>query len=310
MNKRLLITGATGLIGKHIVTELCEQGAHVKAISTDKNKAESFFKNYLTVETFDWSDYSYPENLSKLLEDTDAIINLAGANVGKHRWTGDYKRIIYKSRIETTRLLVKAINLCTRKPSCLINASAVGIYGFRGDEILNENSTTGNDFLAKVCEDWEAEALKAINDNVRVVLIRGGIVLDGEEGALKDLITPFKLFAGGHLGNGKQWFSWIHIDDIIKLYIYALENNNMQGAFNGTSPNPVTNGSLAKIIAQILKRPSFFHVPGFVLRLAVGEFAENLITGQRVYPEKTIQAGFNFKFQNIKEALENILNNK
>lgn len=309
MNKIIVITGATGMIGRRIVNELCKQGAYVKIITANKAKANLLFKNLLTVEAFSVSEYFNPKKLSGIIEDTDAIINLAGANVGEKRWSDKFKNELYESRINITKSIVESIKLCNKKPGCLINASGVGIYGFSGDEIITEDSGFGNDFLAKLCIDWEEEARKADNYNVRVVIIRTGIVLDKNDGALKKLITPFKFFLGGHQGTGKQWFSWIHIDDIVNFYIFALENNNLTGALNGTSPNPVTNGDLAEAIGNILHRPGIFHVPGFMLKLAVGEFAENLLTGQRVYPEKAIESGFEFKFPLLKTALENILRN-
>lgn len=309
MNKRIFITGATGLIGKRIVNELCKQGAYVRIISMNKKKAKLIFNDLLNVEAFNWSEYHSPKLLSRLIEDSDAIINLAGANVGEKRWTNKFKNKLYESRINTTKSLVEAVKLCTKKPECLISASGVGIYGFRGNEKITEDSSLGNDFLAKLCIDWEAEAIQVKNENIRAVTLRAGIVLGKNDGALKKLITPFMYYIGGHQGTGRQWFSWIHIDDIVNLYIFALNNVNLSGALNGTSLNPVTNKDLAKTIGLILKRPCYFHVPGFALKIAVGEFAENLLTGQRVYPEKAISEGFKFTFPDLTTALENILTN-
>ncbi|MDQ3019725.1 MAG: TIGR01777 family oxidoreductase [Bacteroidota bacterium] len=304
MNKKILITGATGLIGRQIVNDLYGKGADIKIISTNKDNAKKLFQEQPDIETFNWSEFNNPEKLSEIIEDVDVIINLSGANVGDKRWTEKFKKEIYDSRVETTTLIVNAVRMCDKKPECLINASAVGIYGFRGDETLSEDSGLGNDFLAKLCIDWEAAALKVNNYGVRVVTMRSGIVLAKDDGALKKMITPFKFFIGGHQGSGRQWFSWIHIDDMVKLYIFALENDNLSGPVNGTSPNPVTNDTLAKSIGKILKRPAVFHVPGFALKIAVGEFAENLLSGQKVYPAKAIEAGFKFKYPEIEEALE------
>lgn len=306
MSRKFLITGATGLIGKHIVNELLKRNDSVKIISTDANKAVSDFDNNI-IKVYQWSYYNTPEKLKEIIEDTDVIINLAGVNVAKKRWTDNFKKEIYDSRINTTKLLVDSIKLCNKKPECLINASAVGIYGFRGDEVINEESTLGNDFMAKVCIDWEKEAMKAEDFNVRVVTVRAGIVLDKNEGALEKLIQPFKFFIGGHLGSGRQWFSWIHAEDCVRIYLLAADSKNIKGALNGTSPNAVTSKQLSQSIGEVLKRPALFTVPGFALKIVLGEFAESLLTGQRVYPEKAIDAGFNFKFNYLKEALENLL---
>lgn len=305
MSRNFLITGATGLIGKQIVNELIKRNDSVKIISRNAKRVEEDFND--KVKAYQWSHYNTPEKLSEIIEDTDVIINLAGVNVAEKRWTDNFKKEIYDSRINTTKLLVDSIKLSNMKPECLINASAVGIYGFRSDEVINEKSTPGNDFMAKVCVDWEKEAMKAEGCNVRVVTIRAGIVLDKNEGALAKLIQPFKYFIGGHLGSGRQWFSWIHIDDCVRIYLFASDNKNITGALNGTSPNAVTNKQLSQSIGEELKRPALFTVPGFALKIVVGEFAESLLTGQRVYPEKAINAGFSFKFNYLKESLENLL---
>lgn len=307
MVKKILITGATGLIGKKIVKELCSQGAFVKIVSTDSDHAKQIFNDQFTIEAFDWSDYDTPAKLSELIEDTNAVINLAGANVGESRWTKDFKNKIYNSRIETTKLIVKAIGLCTKKPVCLINASAVGIYGFRGDEALDEESGPGDDFLANLCRDWEKEAMKALEFDIRVVTVRTGIVLDKNNGALKNFILPFKFFIGAYMGNGKQWFPWIHIEDVVSLFIFALENENLSGAVNGVAPEEVTNKQFIKTVGSILKKNILISVPKIFLTIGVGEFANNLCTGQKIYPGKALKYGFNFRFPELKEALTNLL---
>lgn len=310
MPKKILITGATGLIGKRIVKELSKKGDQIKIISTNEQKAKFLFNDINSIEIYQNTSYDNPEKLKQILDGCDAIFNLAGANVGDKRWTEEYKKEIYNSRVETTKLLVQTIKLCDNKPECLINASGVGIYGFRGDEILNEDSSLGNDFLANLCKDWEAEAFHATKFNVRVAAVRAGIVLDKNEGALSQLMRPFKFFVGGPLGSGKQWFSWIHINDITNFYIFVLENKNIFGPINGTSPNPVSNKKISEMIGKVLKRPSIFPVPEFVLRIVVGEFAKNLVTGQRVYPKKALGHGFDFRFLYIEEALKDLLDKK
>ncbi len=310
IDKTILITGATGVIGSRLVKRLCEQGAFVKILSRSPVNADKIFKRQYTVQEFDWSKYDDPHKLRELIEESDAIINLAGANVADKRWSKEYKKEIYNSRIEITKLLVKTIKICSKRPECLINASGVGYYGFRGDEILTEDSEPGEDFLAKLCRDWESEAMKAVQYNVRVVTIRTGIVLDNQGGALKEFLKPFKFYIGAYQGSGRQWLSWIHIDDIIDLYLFAMLNKNMLGAVNGVSPESVTNKEFTEILGRVLNKNIILPVPGFILKLVVGEFANNLITGQKVSPQKILDAGFKFKFPLLKEALENLLNQK
>jgi len=307
MNRKILVTGGTGLIGRKIVNELCSEGAYVKLLTTNVKKAKSLFEKISTIEVLKWSLYYNPQSLKDVMEGTEAIINLAGANVGDKRWNKEYKEVLYNSRIDITKLLVKTIRICNDGPKIFISASGVGVYGFCEDEIIDENSTTGDDFLAILCRDWENAAMKAAEFNLRVVVIRTGLVLDKNDGALKQLLTPFKLFVGGKFGSGNQWFSWIHIDDIVRMYLFALENNKLFGAVNGTSPNPVTNEEFAKTLGHVINRPSMIPLPAFALKIAVGEFATNLITGQRVLPVKALKAGVEFRFPELKEALEDLL---
>jgi len=307
MKKRILITGGTGLIGKRIVSELCSQGAFVKILTRDISKVKSMFPKNFTIEAYNLDDYKTPLLLKKIIEETDVIINLAGANVGEKRWTEEFKSEIYNSRIDITKLLVDAVKLSENKPECFITSIGVGIYGFRGDEIINEESESGDDFLANVCFDWEAEAMKASEYGVRVVSLRTGIVLDKNEGALPKLLMPFKFFIGAYQGDGKQWFSWIHIDDIVNMLLFIIENKNISGAINGTSPEPVTNKKLAEEIGKIKNTKLLIPVPSVILKIAVGEFAENLLTGQKVIPVKAVKNGFEYKYPVLKEALLDLI---
>jgi len=307
MKKRILITGGTGLIGKRIVSELCSQGAFVKILTRDISKVKSMFPKNFTIEAYNLDDYKTPLLLKKIIEETDVIINLAGANVGEKRWTEEFKSEIYNSRIDITKLLVDAVKLSENKPECFITSIGVGIYGFRGDEIINEESESGDDFLANVCVDWEAEAMKASEYGVRVVSLRTGIVLDKNEGALPKLLMPFKFFIGAYQGDGKQWFSWIHIDDIVNVLLFIIENENISGAINGTSPEPVTNKMLAEEIGKIKNTKLLIPVPSVILKIAVGEFAENLLTGQKVIPVKAVKNGFEYKYPVLKEALLDLI---
>jgi len=232
--------------------------------------------------------------------------NIQNINIGGKRWNKEYKRIIYDSRIDLTRLLVSAIHLSDSKPACLINASGVGIYGDTKDELVTEESRPGNDFLANLCKDWEREAMKAFGLGVRVVAIRTGIVLDKKGGALPKLLFPFKFFVGAYQGSGKQWLSWIHIDDIVKIYLLALENTKIEGIINAVSPDPVTNKSFIKSVSEFKKTLFQIPVPAFVMKIVAGEFAWNLLTGQKVFPDKLVREGYNFKFPDLNSALSDL----
>ncbi len=306
MKKKILVTGGTGMIGKRIVNELCKQGAFVKILTRNVKKAKELFSNSYALEFLDFKKYDNPLILKSVIEETDIVINLAGMNVGDKRWNEAFKEEIYSSRINTTKLLVDSIKLSHDKPEALISASGVGVYGDKKDERLNEDSLTGNDFLAEVCVDWENEALKAADHGVRVVILRTGIVLDKNEGALPELIMPFKFYIGAYQGNGKQWFSWIHIDDIVKIYLFVLENTKISGSINAVSPDPVTNKSFIKAVSEFKKTFFQLPVPGFILKIVAGEFAWNLLTGQKVFPEKLVKESYTFKFPDLKSALSDL----
>ena len=295
------------MIGKALTRALCNDGAYVKILTGNAKVARSMFDKHFALEAFNYDNYDSPTLLSNLLSDVDAVINLAGANVGGKRWTDEYKEEIYNSRINLTRKLVHGIKQCSTPPSCLISASGVGYYGDKGDEILNEDSPAGNDFLALVCKDWEREAMYARDSGVRVVTLRTGIVLDKSDGALPKLLMPFRFFFGSYQGNGKQWFSWIHINDIVNLYINAVQDNRYTGPVNATTQQPIRNKDLIKEAGKFYHRNLILSAPGFALRLAVGEFADSLLTGQRALPEKALSNGFRFEFPNIHKAFENLL---
>ncbi|MBK8380685.1 MAG: TIGR01777 family protein [Ignavibacteria bacterium] len=306
MKKKILITGGTGLIGRKIVNELCIQGAFVKILTRNVKKARVLFSNSYALEFLDSKKYDDPLILKSVIEETDAVINLAGMNVGDRRWNEAFKEEIYSSRINTTKLLVDSIKLSQNKPDSFISASGVGVYGDKKDERINEDSLTGNDFLADVCVDWENEALKAADLGVRVVILRTGIVLDKKDGALPELIMPFKFYIGAYQGNGRQWFSWIHIDDIVQIYLLALENTKIEGIINAVSPDPVTNKSFIKSVSEFKKTLFQIPVPGFIMKIVAGEFAWNLLTGQKVFPDKLVKVGYNFKFPDLNSALSDL----
>lgn len=300
MNKKIIVTGATGLIGKKLVNKLIELNYKVKVFS--RNPVEAKKQLPKQVEVVYWNDYEN-KNYSDELKGVYGVIHLAGANIAGQKWTENYKNIIYKSREITTRILASSVNMLEDKPEVFISSSAIGIYGNRGDEILDESSTIGNNFLSDVCEMWERESAAVDGAGVRRVNIRTGIVLSTEGGALKKLLLPFKCFVGGALGKGTQWFSWVHIDDIVSLYIYSLENNKVTGAVNGTAPFPLPMNEFASALGKALNRPSLFNVPEFILKLILGEGAEAVLSSQRVMPKKAVEYGFQFNYPKIEDAL-------
>lgn len=233
------------------------------------------------------------------------IINLAGASIFS-RWTPEQKKILLSSRIETTRNLVEALP-DNAKNVTFFSTSAVGYYGFHEDEELTENLPAGNDFLAQLAYTWEQEALRAQNKGARVVITRFGIVLGKNGGALGQMIPLFKYFLGGPLGSGRQWFSWVHMDDLARAFIFLLKNTEIKGAVNLCSPEPVRNVDLGRAIGKILHRPSFIPAPGFMIKLILGEFGSVLLRGQRVIPRRLLDAGFQFKYPNMEEALKTII---
>jgi hypothetical protein len=307
LNKTVVISGGTGLIGKMLCKVLLEKGYHIRVLS--RNPQEAKKKLPEKIDIVYWNDYEN-KDYSDALNGAFAVIHLSGANVAGQRWTKKYKDIIYKSREISTRLIVNSIGNLAVKPEVFISSSAIGIYGDRGVEKLSESSSLGSDFLADVCKVWESEANKVTRFDVRNVVIRTGIVLSTKGGALKKMLLPFKLFVGGPLGDGKQGFSWIHIDDIVNLYIYALENNGVKGTINGTAPNPVTMKQFSKVLGKVMHRPSLFKVPNFVLKVILGEGADAVVASQFVYPKKASEYGFKFLYVQPFEALKNLLKSK
>jgi uncharacterized protein (TIGR01777 family) len=302
--KRIVVTGTTGLIGKHLVKALLDREDEVIIFSRDIKKAKSIFPN--VKEVVEW-DYHKPEQWKSKLENSNAVVHLAGLNLFANRWDDKFKKSIIESRQVSTKNLVDAIKYSDNKPEVFISASGVGYYGDCGDNLLREESSDGMDFLSEVCKIWESESAKVAEANIRNVQIRTGLVLSTEDGALRQMLPAFKMFVGGPLGNGKQWSSWLHIDDIIGIYLHAIDNNNLSGAVNAVSPNPVTMKVFAKTLGKVLNRPSFFPVPKFVLRLVVGEAAEVVTASQRVVVSKLLNSGYKFKFTNLEEGLRDLL---
>ncbi len=304
MIKNIIVTGATGLIGTRLCNRLKDRGDKITVFSRNADKAQKIVKG---AERYVEWDYHKPKSWSKYLNDCDTVVHLAGANVFGKRWNESYKKTILRSRTESTQNIVKAIESAGNKPSALICSSAVGYYGESGERELTEDSPSGKDFLAEVCVEWETAAAEAEKLNVRRVSIRTGIVLSPDDGALKQMLLPFKLFVGGPLGNGKQWFPWIHIDDLIDAYIFAIDNDNLNGPVNAAANNAVRMRELAQKLGEVLHRPSFFKVPHFALKLAIGETADVVLESQKVIPKKLLDNKFVFKFNDVETALKNLL---
>lgn len=299
---KVAITGATGLIGKKLIERFYKRNDDVIILTRSIEKAKKIFPNangFINWET-------NVEEWFSQIENVDVVINLAGENVMARRWNEEHKKKVYSSRIDGTKKLVNAISLLNKKPKVFISASAIGYYGNINNEV-DETSPIGNDFLANVVHDWENASIKIDELKIRRVIIRIGLVLSNEEGALPKLILPFKFFIGGSIGSGKQWFSWIHIDDLVNIFLFAIDNPKLNGIFNATSPNPVTMNQFAKTLGKVLNRPSIFNVPGFVLKIVLGEGANSILNGAKVKSKKILEAGYKFQFENLESALKSLI---
>jgi uncharacterized protein len=294
--RTILITGATGLIGSHLSRKLRARGDKVIALSTHGAEAGEILPEIF--KAIDWKDY-----FSLKDEKIFGIINLAGMNLAGKRWNDKVKKQLYDSRIGSTAKLIDLISKMEVKPEVLVSASGVDIYGDSGDKDVYEDSPPGNSFAARLCVDWEKEAMKAENYGARVVTLRTGMVIAEEGEALRKMIFPFKLFIGGAPGGGRQYLSWIHIDDITDIYMMALENKNMRNAFNASSPNPVRLKEFCSILGRLLHKPSFMPVPAFALKLLFGEVSELILSGRRALPKKLLELGYRFRYSDVKEAL-------
>lgn len=304
MSKRIVVTGATGLIGKRLVNALLNRSDDVIVFARNIEKAKSLLPN--ANKYVEWN-YKKPENWKSEINGVDAVVHLAGVNLFSKRWNDDFKKEVLKSREVSTKNLADAIKSCSNKPEVLISASGIGYYGDCGDNTLSEESLAGNDFLADVCKVWESQAREVEQFGVRSVQVRTGLVLSTEDGALKQMLPPFKFFIGGPLGDGKQWASWLHIDDIVGIYLHAIDNNKLSGAVNAASPNPVRMKEFAQTLGKVLHRPALFSVPKFALKIVVGEAAEVVTASQKVNVKKLLDSGYKFRIENLEEALEDLL---
>jgi hypothetical protein len=295
---KLVVTGATGFIGTALCARLLEQG-HTLTLFTRGSPRDA---GTATKRWLHWTPGALRE-WGSALDGVDGVINLAGEPIAK-KWTHATRRRIETSRIEGTNSLVQGIAKATSRPKFLISASAVGYYGPRGDEIVTEETPPGDDFLSLVCRNWEEEATKAEPLGLRVVRLRTGIVLGSGGGALAKMVVPFNFFAGGPLGSGQQWMSWIQLEDHVRLMLEVIENTQASGAINVTAPNPVRNKEFCQTLGKVLGRPCWAPVPGLALRLVLGEMAGMLLTGQRVIPAAAQKLGFQFRYPNLEEALK------
>lgn len=307
MSKKIIITGATGLIGSNLCKELASKNYEVTVFTRDiekGRKAVPYAANFVK-----W-DYRKPEKWHDQFENCYAVIHLAGASIAGKRFTDSYKKKVWDSRIISTKNIVSAISESKNRPNVFLCASGINYYGDSDDKVLIEDSIPGNDFLAELCRQWEDEAAKAEDLGVRRVSIRTSPVLSIQEGMLKKLYPLFRLYLGASLGIGRQWFSWIHIDDIVRTYIYALENESVSGPVNAAAPNPVSMDEFAEEFGKVLNRPVFFKVPLFVLKAFTGEAADFITASLRVMPEKLKISGFQFNYPDLRTAFIDILKNK
>ncbi|VVH67239.1 Cell division inhibitor [uncultured Gammaproteobacteria bacterium] len=292
----ILITGGTGFIGSTLCSRLLEEGNNkIVILSRHSEKIKPPIQAIAELNE---------------LKDNDAfdvVINLAGEPIANKRWSDQQKHQIFSSRINTTEKLIAYLETLENKPKLLISGSAIGYYGIdKTDTVIEEKDNGDNSFSSELCQKWEAVALKAEKLGIRTCLLRTGIVLGKNGGALNKMLLPFKMYLGGRIGNGKQWMSWIHIDDLIGIILHCINHDNLKGAVNGTSPNPVTNQAFTKTLGTVLKRPTIFPMPALVVKLLMGQMGEELLlAGKQIRPKKALDAGYIFKYKILEEALIN-----
>jgi len=298
--KKILITGGTGFIGKYLTQMLLKEGHFVTIITRSPGK-------YSEKQAKNRSYIGWDDGLVSAMNEHDTVINLVGENLFGQRWTDEVKQRIYSSRIDSTQKLVDAMSESEKKPGLFISASAVGIYGDNGSKVLDESAPAGDDFLAKVCEDWENASRKAEDFGVRVANPRIGIVLEENGGMIEKMVLPFKFGVGGPIGSGEQYVPWVHMTDLCNALLFPMENESVSGPYNACSPEPETMNTLAKKMGKVLNRPSLFRVPEFVLNIALGEAAKPVLSSLRVQPKVLQTSGFDFIFDDLEEALADIL---
>lgn len=296
----IFISGGTGFIGSYLRIMLLQEGHLLTVVTRSPDAYES--ETARNQQFVSWDD-----DLVAEMEQADAVINLAGSSIFGQRWNEEVKERIYSSRIESTRQLVQAIRAAEHPPEVMVSASGANYYEAKGDEVLDESAEAGDNFLARVCVDWEKEARKVTEAGVRLAIPRIGVVLQEDGGALDQMLTPFKLFVGGPIGSGDQYFPWIHMHDLCRGLLFATREISLKGPFNLNAPNPVTMRTFADELGDQLDRPSLFRVPEFALQLVIGEAATLITESLRMQPKKLQQHGFEFQYEHLTEALADIL---
>ncbi|MFO0876657.1 MAG: TIGR01777 family oxidoreductase [Gemmataceae bacterium] len=307
---RVFVTGGTGLVGSRLVQQLLTRGDVPVVLSRRPDSARKSLGPHLEIVEGDparqgpWMDR---------IPTCDGVIHLAGENVFARRWTDSFKQQLVDSRVQSSNNIASALKREPRRadgsPKVLISASAIGYYGPHGDEELTEEASPSQDFMGQLCVDWEKAARSAESVGIRTAQVRVGIVLDKEGGALAKLLTPFRMFVGGPVASGRQYMSWIHHEDLVSLFLFALDNPRVTGPLNGTAPNPVTNSEFSRSLGKALHRPSLVWTPGFALRILLGEAAAIVTSGQRVIPARPLALGYTFRYPTLQPALAQILSN-
>ena len=301
---RILIVGGAGLIGRPLSQALAAEGHEVIVLSRQPDQVKKLSAG---VKVQKWDGKS-AEGWGQLADGASAIVNLAGAGIADQRWSTERKQLIRQSRLDAGKAVMEAISAAASKPGVLIQASAVGYYGTQqGDAQITESFSPGSDFLAKVCFDWEASTAPAGKFGVRRAIIRTGVVLSNDGGAFPKQVMPFKFFAGGPVGSGKQWYPWIHIEDEVRAIQFLIQNGKAAGPFNLTAPNPVTNKEFGQCVGEALGRPAFMPAPGLAMKSVFGEMSVILLEGQRAIPQKLLDLGFKFKYETAQAALGHLL---
>jgi len=299
---RIIITGGSGLIGRALTESLAKDGHEVIVLS--RNPAA--VKNLPTGARAEKWDGTSAQGWGQLAGGVDAIVNLAGATISE-RWSDARKKEIRDSRVNAGQAIVAAVKVASKKPGVVIQSSAVGYYGPRGSEEITEESSAGNDFLASICKDWEASTAELDNIGIRRPIIRTGVVLDLNGGALPKMLLPIKMFVGGPIGTGKQYFPWIHLKDEVAAIRFLIDNKNARGVYNLSAPKPLTNKEFTQAIGKVLGRPTFMPVPAFAMQAMFGEMSTLLLDGQREMPRRLVQEGFKFQFAEAAAALKDVL---
>jgi len=302
---RIIITGGTGLIGKALSTALLADGHQVIVLSRNPDKAINT-PSGLQLEKWDGKSTA---GWGHLVDGAGAIVNLAGEGIADGRWSAERKKLIRESRVHAGLAVQDAVKQATEKPKVVLQSSAVGYYGPTKDEMITENSPPGADFLAKVCFDWEASTVPLVQMGIRRPVLRTGVVLSTEGGAFPKMMLPFKFFAGGPIGSGKQWLPWIHLEDEVRAIQFLLNHESATGPFNLAAPTPVTNKEFGETLGKVMERPALAPAPAFVMKTVFGEMSTVLLDGQRAIPNRLEEAGFTFKFPTLEAALRDLLKN-